>query len=361
MLTTLVSSAYVQLTYRTRGSNLKLIAKITIGLLIILVGTLIWQGTELYRFANLPAGVGQAPELTPVLPGENFASLSNKLAQQGIISNIRYFKLLAMFRGDDKNLKAGEYPLSAAMTPNQVLDVLVDGKTYLHRITIPEGFTLKQIAEELRKSQLGHADEFLTLAKDPQYVSSFEISASSLEGYLFPDTYYFPKSATTKMIISKMIERFDEQFQAQWYDRAKAMGLTVHEIVTLASIIEKETGAAFERPIISSVFHNRLKKKMRLESDPTVIYDIPNFDGNIKRKHLRALTPYNTYRIKGLPPGPIANPGQESIKAALYPHKTDYLFFVSKKDTTHHFSKTIQEHQRAVRKYQLRRPKKPKT
>jgi UPF0755 protein len=339
---------------------LKLIAKITIVLVIILVGALTWQGAMLYRFANQPAGVGQASGLTPVLPRENLNSVSTKLKQQGIISNIRYFKLLAMYRRDDKKLKAGEYPLSAAMTPNQVLDVLVDGKAYLHRITIPEGFTLKQITEELRKSELGQADEFIALVKDPQYVSSFEIAAPSLEGYLFPDTYYFPKSTTTKMIISKMVERFDEQFPTQWHDRAKALGLTVHEIVTLASIIEKETGAAFERPLIASVFHNRLKKKMRLESDPTVIYGIPNFDGNIKRKHLRALTPYNTYRIKGLPPGPIANPGRESIKAALYPDKTDYLFFVSKKDTTHHFSKTIQEHQRAVRKYQLRRRKNPR-
>lgn len=326
-----------------------------------MVGALAWQATMLYRFANQPAGVDQAPGLTPVLPGENFTSLSSKLKQQGIIANIHYFKLLALFRGDDKKLKAGEYPLSAAMTPNQVLDALVDGKTYLHRLTIPEGFTLKQIAEELRTNELGQADEFIALAADPQYVSSFEIDARSLEGYLFPDTYYFPKTATTKMIISKMVERFDEQFPTQWNDRAKALGRTVHEIVTLASIIEKETGASFERPLIASVFHNRLKRKMRLESDPTVIYGIPNFDGNIKRKHLREMTPYNTYRIKGLPPGPIANPGRDAIKAALYPDKTDYLFFVSKKDTTHHFSKTIREHQNAVRKYQLRRRKKPKT
>lgn len=345
----------------TRGSNLKLITKITIGLITIVVGALAWQGSMLYRFANQPASAGQDRGLMPVLPGENFTSLSAKLEQQGIISSIPYFKLLALLRGDDKKLKAGEYPLSAAMTPNQVLDVLVDGKTFLHRMTIPEGFTLKQIAEELRANELGHADEFIALASDPQYVSSFEINAQSLEGYLFPDTYYFPKSATTKMIITKMVERFDEQFPAKWHDRAKALGRTVHEIVTLASIIEKETGASFERPRIASVFHNRLKKKMRLESDPTVIYGIPNFDGNIKRKHLRALTPYNTYKIKGLPPGPIANPGREAIKAALYPDKTDYLFFVSKKDTTHHFSKTIQEHQKAVRKYQLRRRKKPKT
>ena len=139
--------------------------------------------------------------------------------------------------------------------------------------------------------------------------------------------------------------------------RAKDLGFTVHQIVTLASIIEKETGAAFERPIISSVFHNRLKKKMRLESDPTVIYGIKNFDGNLTRKHLGTHTPYNTYKIRGLPAGPIANPGRASLEAALYPEKTVFLYFVSKRDTTHYFSTNLKEHNQAVRKYQLRRKK----
>lgn len=327
--------------------------------MIIIIGAIIWHGTALYRFANRPAGVAQPHGLTQVLSGESLTSLADRLEQQGIIADFKYFKLLALLRGDDKKLKAGEYALSASMTPNQVLDVLVDGRTYLHHLTIPEGFTLKQIAQEVNRNELGQADEFIALATDPEFVSVLGIQAQSLEGYLFPDTYFFPKGTSTETLIIKMVERFKEQFTDQWHDRAKELNRSIHEIVTLASIIEKETGAEFERPLIASVFHNRLKKNMRLESDPTVIYGIADFDGNIKRKHLRELTPYNTYRIKGLPPGPIANPGREAIKAALYPAETDYLFFVSKKDNTHHFSKTIQEHQKAVRKYQLRRRKKP--
>ena len=152
-----------------------------------------------------------------------------------------------------------------------------------------------------------------------------------------------------------MINRFRSVFTTEWEARAEQLGFTVHQIVILASIIEKETGAPFERPIISSVFHNRLKKKMRLESDPTVIYGIEDFDGNLTRKHLLTRTPYNTYTIKGLPAGPIANPGRLSMEAALHPEKTAYIYFVSKKDSTHHFSTNLKQHNKAVRKYQLRR------
>ena len=164
-----------------------------------------------------------------------------------------------------------------------------------------------------------------------------------------------PKNILPEDLIGAMVKRFREVFLPEWTLRAKALKMSVHQIITLASIIEKETGAAFERPLISSVFHNRLKKGMRLSSDPTVIYGIRNFNGNLTRKDLETVTPYNTYRIKGLPPGPIANPGIDSIKAALYPAETDYLYFVSKKDATHQFSTNLKDHNRAVRQYQLRR------
>lgn len=152
-----------------------------------------------------------------------------------------------------------------------------------------------------------------------------------------------------------MVKRFWAIFKPEWKNRAKILGFSIHQVVTFASIIEKETGAAFERPIISSVFHNRLKRRMRLQSDPTVIYGIKDFDGNLTRKHLAKTTPYNTYRINGLPPGPIANAGIKAIEAALYPADTKFLYFVSKKDTTHKFSANIRDHNSAVRKYQLRR------
>ncbi len=342
-----------RVTYR-----LKVFTRLFLGIIIAATGVLAWQGAALHRFAHRPAGIDQTQRIVSVSPGENFTTLAAKLEQNEIISNTAKFRLLAVLKGVDKKLKAGEYPLSPAMTPTQVLDVLVGGKSYLYRLTIPEGYTLRQIAEEVAGNELGRADEFVSMATSPEYAASLGIQADTLEGYLFPDTYYFPKRVSTDTILRKMVARFNEQFPNEWHLRATALNRSVHEIVTLASIIEKETGAPFERPIISSVFHNRLKKRMRLESDPTVIYGIPDFDGNIKRIHLSTLTPYNTYKIRGLPPGPIANPGRDAIKAALYPAETDYLFFVSKKDTTHHFSTNIGEHQKAVRKYQLRRRKK---
>ena len=295
-----------------------------------------------------------------VAPGENFDQVTARLASQSIITSPLKFKLLARWRGDDKKLKAGEFILTSAATPVQVLDALVRGKTYLYRLTIPEGYNARQIADEIAAQGLGDSATFMALVFDPKIAKAYGITAKSLEGYLFPDTYFFPKGVTMQTIIHKMVSRFKTQFEPGWIERAKELNLSVHEIVTLASIIEKETGVPEERPIISSVFHNRLKKKMRLESDPTVIYGIKDFDGNITRRHLKTPTPYNTYTIKGLPPGPIASPGKEAIKAALYPQKTSYLFFVAKKDHTHHFSTTVQEHNRAVHKYQLQRQRKSK-
>ena len=312
----------------------------------------------MYRYAHSPADSNGTEEIVSVLPGEKFTALAANLEQRGIITHVSKFKILAIIRGVDKKLKSGEYPLTAAMSPIEVQDLLVSGKSYLYRLTIPEGFTLRQIAGEVAKNGLGQSEDFIALATSPEYVDTLGVEADTLEGYLFPDTYYFPKSVSEDAIIRKMVARFNDQFFAEWRSRAKDLDRTVHEIVTLASIIEKETGASFERPVIASVFHNRLRKKMRLESDPTVIYGIPDFDGNIKRIHLATPTPYNTYKIRGLPPGPIASPGREAIKAALYPAETDYFYFVSKKDSTHHFSTNIREHQEAVRKYQLRHRKK---
>ena len=224
-----------------------------------------------------------------------------------------------------------------------------------YKLTIPEGLTITEIAGRIEKAGYCSRQAFIELCNDPQVVASFHIKGKSLEGFLYPDTYFFPGQTDCRTVAEAMVDRFKTVFTEEWRNRAKALGMNVYEVVTLASIIEKETGDASERPVIASVFHNRLKKKMRLESDPTVIYGIKNFDGNIRRIHLRTVTPYNTYQIKGLPAGPIANPGALAIKAALYPAETDYLFFVSKKDTTHYFSKTIKEHNRAVRKYQLNR------
>ncbi len=341
--------------------SLKVFRITLISAVVLFVCMAVWAAVDMHRFIHSPADTIDNQATFIIRSGETLNALATRLSDKGIISSTTRFKLYSRITRSDKQLKAGEYRLSTAMTPAHILDMLVQGKSILYRLTIPEGFTVQQIAEEVARQNLGTAEEIYKLATDSMVAQSFGIEAQTLEGYLFPDTYYFPKDTEPKKIIAKMVERFNAQFQPGWEKRVEELNFSVHQIITLASIIEKETGVPSERPIIASVFHNRLKKKMRLESDPTVIYGIPDFDGNIKRHHLQTRTPYNTYKIRGLPPGPIANPGSASIQAALYPDQTNFLYFVAKKDGTHYFSTNIKDHNRAVRKYQLRRRRKPST
>lgn len=314
---------------------------------------------ELKMFASTPANKSAAdPFIINVRPGQTLNTTADILYRENIIKNAMKFVLIARIKGYEKRLKAGEYLLSAAMTPLQLLDIMVKGAVKLHKLTIPEGYNLYQISDLVDTANLGTKTDFIQAATDPARVRQNGLEGETFEGYLFPDTYFFPKEVTIEGLIAAMVKRFWSVFAPEWQARAKELGLTVHQVVTLASIIEKETGAGFERPIISSVFHNRLKKKMRLETDPTVIYGIENFDGNLTREHLTTPTPYNTYKIWGLPIGPIANPGGASLEAALYPDDTKYIYFVSRKDSTHQFSTNLKQHNRAVRKYQLKRRKK---
>ncbi|MEA1968696.1 MAG: endolytic transglycosylase MltG [Thermodesulfobacteriota bacterium] len=330
------------------------------GIIFIIAGlagsAFIWHMVQFTR-TPFSSSTVKVPEPNKIIfhinPGESLLKISKNLEHEKIIKSSLLFQLYTRFTGDAGRLKAGEYTLSASMPPEKILQLIVKGKVKLYKLTIPEGLTIKETAKLVEKADFGTEENFISAARDKKFAKKMGIKADSFEGYLFPETYFFPKNATAKDIIIKMVKRFNIVFTPQWKNRGKEIGLSLHKIVILASIIEKETGDASERPIISSVFHNRLKKGMRLESDPTVIYGIPDFNGNITRKDLRTITPYNTYKIKGFPLGPIANPGKMSLKAALFPAETNYIFFVAKKDTTHKFSKNIREHNRAVRKYQL--------
>jgi len=310
---------------------------------------------DLMIWADHPAGNDPREIIVSVPPGRGFGKIAENLHRAGLLDRPFKFRVLARLKGFDKRIKAGEYQLSAIMSPNRLLEILIKGRVRLYRLTIPEGLTLRQVAAMIERKGFGQAGDFYRAATDPDLIKHFGIPANSLEGYLFPDTYYFPRNVTPRQIIAAMVQRFRPVFSPAWRERAKALGFTVHQIVTLASIIEKETGTGAERPVISSVFHNRLKRRMRLEADPTVIYGIRNFNGTLTRKDLETPTLYNTYKINGLPPGPIANPGFGSLKAALYPADTRFIYFVSRKDGTHHFSTNFRDHRRAVRKYQLRR------
>jgi UPF0755 protein len=335
------------------NKHLKKLLYISAIILVIIVSFLFIVFQDLYFYSKEPALISPEPRLVMIGSGQTFESVTRILHEEKIIRNPIKFKIFARIKGYDRNVKAGEYLLSSSMSPEKILETLVEGKVYLYRITIPEGSNLNQVALLLEKKGVIKGTEFLEAANDPAFTEKLEIKAKNFEGYLFPETYYFPKNISPRKIISIMVNRFYGTFNPMWEKRPSNLTFTVHEIVILASIIEKETSIAEERPLISSVFHNRLNKKMRLQSDPTVIYGAKDYDGNITRNHLITPTPYNTYTKSGLPQGPIANPGKASLEAALFPPKSSYLFFVSKNDNTHFFSTNYDDHREAVRKYQL--------
>lgn len=289
--------------------------------------------------------------------------MASLLEREGLIRSRSAFLLLGRSQSADRKIHAGEYELNASMLPGDILARLLTGQVVLHPMTIPEGLTAVQIADLVAQHGVDRA-EFLRLTQDRPFIDSLGISARTLEGYLYPDTYKFPRGVKAREVIVAMVDHLKVVMGPEFKARAKELNMTDHEVLTLASVIEKETGAGTERPEISAVFHNRLKKHIPLQSDPTVIYGLPNFDGNIHKKDLSSPSPYNTYRVSGLPPGPIANPGIEAIKAALHPSGSRALYFVSRNDGTHHFSSTLTEHNEAVEKYQkrpFRRAHHPKT
>jgi UPF0755 protein len=314
-----------------------------------------WGVQDLRRFSRTPMAETDAERTVTIRRGQGFEGALGQLEAAGIVRDPLRFRLLARWHGFDRRIKAGEYRLSTAMTPLQLLRNLAEGRVVLIRLTIPEGFTLRQIADAVAETGLASSEAFFSAATDPEWTREQGIPADTLEGYLFPDTYLFPRSVTVPKIIQTLLDRFHAVFREEWRGRAAEMGFSVHEIVTLASIIERETGAPKERSRIAGVFHNRLRIGMRLQSDPTVIYGLADFDGNLTRAHLNTPTPYNTYQMAGLPPGPIASPGAAALEAALYPLETDELYFVSRGDGTHVFSTNLRDHNRAVRRFQLGR------
>ncbi|MDH4099424.1 MAG: endolytic transglycosylase MltG [Nitrospirota bacterium] len=281
-----------------------------------------------------------------------FREVAAKLEHEGLIRNAWIFTQLARWKKIDRNVRAGTYALNSSMTPEKIISIFREGRIIEIPITFPEGLSAAQVGMLLERHGLLTAEKFRAMIDDPALVATFKVEGPTLEGYLFPDTYLFPKGMKPLEIIRKMVRRYKEIYTPELAERAKAIGLSEREIITIASIVEKEVLTEFERPIVAAVCYNRLKIGMPLQSDPTVIYALGDrFTGKLKRKDMVYDSPYNTYRYKGLPPGPIANPGKASIIAALYPAKTKYLYFVSKKDGTHYFSKTYNEHSAAVRKY----------
>ena len=304
-----------------------------------------------------------------VKKGMSFHQVAELLKAAGLINNIFYFKFLAWFRGEMTKIKSGEYAFEQGVSNRSILDTLVSGKIQLHKITFPEGYNMYEIARDLEKQNFLKAKDFLSVCHDPNLIEKLlGEKRNSLEGYLFPNTYYLPQPIEAKHLVKQMVKSFFTVYeQVKIKNSNRKMHLNRHETVILASIVEKETGLAKERALIASVFYNRLKRRMRLESDPTILYGMmKNVGGlvplNIRKRDILQKTPYNTYRISSLPKGPISNPGEKALKAVFEPEQSSFLYFVSRNDGSHVFSKTYQEHKKNVEIYQksLIRKKKKK-
>jgi UPF0755 protein len=325
------------------------------GALLLLLAAWLWSGL------NTPArAASDEVAVFEVDSGETLLQVADRLDSGGFLPRRTLFGPAvlvgwARLRGVDREIKSGEYDLEPSLTPRELLEKFVTGSVKTHAVTLPEGLRLDEVAARLEAAGIAPAGAFLARARDASFARSLGIEEGDLEGYLYPETYRFRRRSQPDEIIRRMYQ----EHQTRWSDADREAlarsGLSVHEVVTLASIVEKETGVAEERPLVASVFWNRLHRGMRLESDPTTIYGIADFDGNLRREHLEDETnPWNTYKIAGLPPTPIANPGFASLAAVVRPAETDYLYFVSRGDGTHVFASSYDQHLMNVARYQRR-------
>lgn len=343
-----------------------------VGTILLLVAAMVAGGAlylskeRLLAFASAPFRGESTDTISVVIPkGAGPKQIAGILEDKGVIGDATLFYRWVRFVAKKQAaLKAGEYQLSSAMTPEQIVALLEVGRPPEQRFTIPEGLRKEEVASIIAAAGFSTKQQLLDAMNDRKTIAAFAVPAigadgqdgvgGGVEGYLFPDTYQFPKGASAEQIVMRMRARLDEVVDDNMKVRMGELGWSLHKVLTLAAIVEKETGAKQERPLISAVFHNRMKRGMKMQTDPTVIYGIPNYDGNIRRDDLLRDHPYNTYVIKGLPPGPIAQPGLEAIKAALWPAQSHDVFFVAKGDSgEHQFCPTLECHNAAVQKWQV--------
>lgn len=340
---------------------IKLIKKILIWGILFSVLAVSILTIQLFRFQYKPIQLPGDEHTFGIEPGTNIKAIANKLSLEKIIEDPWLFILLAKLKGVETKVRAGEYRLRPGQSTSGLLELFTTGNSIQYSFTVIEGWTFRQMMTQLESNPV--IINKLKNKSNEQIMTELGYSGQHPEGLFYPDTYQFPKGTTDIQFLQRAYQLMQKHLQEAWAKRAKDLPLkTAYEALTLASIIEKETGVGYERPLIASVFIQRLNKNMRLQTDPTIIYGMgDNFDGNIRRKDLKKDTPYNTYVHKGLTPTPIALPGLDAINAALHPADSKALYFVAKGDGTHQFSETLREHNNAVIKYQLkgRKPKKP--
>jgi UPF0755 protein len=330
---------------------LPLLKKYRIPLLVALALLAIVPTSLYFSYIASPSGSGRNVQIFEFGRGQSLRKIASTLQGQGIIKSAGMFVLYARVHGDASRLQAGFYKVSDAMAPAEILRRMVAGEVYAFRFSVPEGYSIYQIAELLAGRRIFDKEAFLKECFDKLLLKELNIDGESVEGYLYPSTYELNPGMSPADVIRLMVRKFESVYTVDFAGAASGSRMSKREVITLASMIEKEAVAPAERPIIASVFHNRMHRGMPLQSDPTAVYGVRAFGGAVSKRDISRNTPYNTYLINGLPPGPIGNPGRDAIEAAVKPAETSFLYFVAKKDGTHYFSRTLDEHNQAVRRY----------
>lgn len=325
--------------------------------LLVLGGAAAYIGLKVWDRIHEPyKGYEGAEQFVDIPPGMSSTAIGRSLVAAGVIESDTVFRVALRLSGNVRGLKAGEYRFDHPISAVEVIDTVTRGDIFARRITFPEGLTILEMAKLYESRGFGPARDFTAAAADASLVKDIDPSARDLEGYLFPDTYALPRRTPASRLITQMVGRFRATYDDNLRSHAEEREMTTREVVTLAALIEKETAAAAERPLVAAVYTNRLKIGMGLQADPTVVYALQKagkYDGNIRREDLALDSPYNTYKYRGLPPGPIAAPGKASLEAAVSPAEVPYLYFVSRNDGTHAFAATLDEHNANVREFQI--------
>jgi UPF0755 protein len=320
---------------------------------LLVAGSLLFLGLQAWWVLTPAASVRSGPRVVEIPAHRGFLDVARILDQAGVIRSPVGFTLLTLVRGSMRSLKAGEYQIPKGANTVAVLTMLEGGQVLQHNVVFHEGATVAELASQLATEGLAKADDVLRVARDGLFLRTLDVPGDSLEGYLFPDTYQFVKGMTPEEILARMVARMRERVSPAVLDRARERDLSFHQLLTLASIIEKEAVDPSEMPLISGVFWNRLRLEMPLQADPTVQYAVGKDRQRLTHEDLLVESPFNTYRRVGLPPGPIASPSLAAIRAAVNPAAVGYLYFVAIDERHHRFSTTLADHNAAVAKYRV--------
>jgi UPF0755 protein len=334
----------------------KFFIALSILVLIVAAGAAAFGFYAWNRIQQPYKGFSEAEKFVDIPSGTGTAEIRRRLVEAGIVSDEWAFRAALLWTGQSRALQAGEYRFDRPMSVIDVIDKIARGDVYTHSITFPEGLTIREMAAIYQSQGFGTADEFIKAARNASLVNDVDPAAKDLEGYLFPETYTLPRRSPASTLISLMVDRFRNTYSELEQKKSGDLDLSLRQIVTLASLVEKETGKAEERPVVAAVYRNRLDRRMAMQADPTVVYALVKagtYDGNIRKQDLAFDSPYNTYKYPGLPPGPIASPGRASLEAALSPASVDYLYFVSRNDGSHAFAETLAEHNANVYEHQV--------